>query len=108
LTNIIPYDIVISKERRLKMTTTKAKYSNTIIEVYQAGNRRFLVKAGNNGHSYILARALGKLQRRVGAVIENTGYACSKYILFPEFSKATGNPCDIITEQILADFIANS
>ena len=89
--------------------TTTAKYSKTLVEVMQAGARRFRVRTGDGtGTSYLLNRALGKLVRRVGANIENTGCGAIKYIQFPQFSKTTGKECEVITEQLLGDFIANS
>lgn len=91
------------------MVSTKAKYSSTTIEVYKAGTRRFMVKTGDGtGTGYLLNRALGKLVRRAGASIENTGHGAVKYVTLPEYSKATGKTCNGITEQALADFIANS
>lgn len=90
------------------MATAMPKYHKNEVEVLPAGERRFLVKSGNGvGHSYSLERGLGKLMRRVGAVIERTGYGATVYITFPKVSKATGNSCDNITDAILAEFLAS-
>ena len=90
------------------MATAQPTYHKNTIEVLEAGERRFLIKSGDgNGHSYAMERALGKLVRRVGAIIERTGYGSIVYLQLPEFSKATRASCSNITAQILADFIAS-
>ena len=91
------------------MVQIKAKYSSTNIEVCQAGNRRFMVKTRDGtGTGYLLNRALEQLVRRIGAIIENTGHGAVKYVTLPEYSKTSGKTCDVITEQVLANFIANA
>lgn len=90
------------------MATAQPTYHRKTVEVLDAGNRRFLIKSGNGaGHNYAMERALGKLVRRVGAVIERTGYGSVVYLQFPPLSRSTGKSCDLITTQVLADFIAN-
>jgi len=91
------------------MAIATPTYYKGTIEVLPAGERRFLVKSGDGtGHSYAMDRALGKLVRRVGALIEHTGHGATVYLQLPVVSKATGADCSTLTAQNIADFIAKS
>ncbi len=100
---------VMDKAARHRNPSATGKYDRTLITVDAAGPRRFRVRSGDGtGHSYTLERAIGKLTRRVGAIVERTGSGSIVYITFPWYSKATGASTDTITDKILAEWIAKS